>query len=207
MGNSAQRSRVAVLQEKCGQRHRRRHSKVYGSVRKAVGSTAIVPSEPNLRIAPAAQLEIINLYLQGFSLCEIARRTHRARQTVTKICRSDEIQSKVVEVRERLLGSADRWIESISFALDHELDGRLALELAERFGVAPPQPVNAEPTQQSFFQSIDRETLVKAAVFGMMALQGTKVFGSEPPTEEELSERLVQTAQPEGEATEKKALR
>jgi hypothetical protein len=184
MGNSGQRSR-AVLQEKCGRRHRRRHSKVYGSVRKAVENAAIVPSEPNLRIAPAAQLEIINLYLQGRSLCEIARRTHRARQTVTKICRSDEIQAKVVEVRERLIGSADRWIESINFALDHELDGRLALELAERFGVIPPQPVNAGPTQQSFFQSIDRETLVKAATIGMVALEWGKASAPELPTKEE----------------------
>jgi hypothetical protein len=53
MNNSAQRSRAGV-QEKCGHGHRRRHSKVYGSVPKTVESTAIVPSEPKLRIAPAA---------------------------------------------------------------------------------------------------------------------------------------------------------
>jgi hypothetical protein len=188
MNNSAQRSR-AVFREKCGHGQSRRHSKIYGNLPKTTTkSAAIVPASPILRITPAAQLEIIDLYLRGCSLCEIARQTHRARQTVTKICRSDEVQAKIQEVRGKLLGCSDKWVESIGFALDNELDGRVALELAERFGAIPvlqQPPANAYPLQQTTLQSIDRETFKKAAIIGMVALERGKVFAAELPTEEE----------------------
>jgi hypothetical protein len=83
------------------------------------------------------QLKILRLYLQGKSFCEISRRTHRARQTVTKVCRSPEVQQKFQELKERLLGESDDWVESINFAVTHEVNGALAYQLLKDFGVIP----------------------------------------------------------------------
>ena len=117
---------------------RSKPAKTYGSLLKIEKHPAIVHAEPNLRITPAAQLEIIRLYMQGCSLCEIARITHRARQTVAKIVRAPEVQAKIEELKGKLLGSSDKWIESLNYAVDTELDGNLAYELMKDFGVIPP---------------------------------------------------------------------
>jgi hypothetical protein len=182
---NSQKPRIAVPENDlaCGRKHSRRHpkpAKIYGNVPKTADAPATVDARPEIRISPAAQLEIIKLYLQGCSLCEIARQTHRARQTVTKICRSDEIQAKIQEVRGKLLGSSDKWVESITYAVHSELDGRVALQLAERFGAIP---VIQQP-QQTTLEPIDRERSATAAVLGTVALERGNIFGSELPKEE-----------------------
>jgi len=81
------------------------------------------------------QMQILRLRMQRCSLCEIARRTGHARQTVTKVVRAPEVQDKMRELKERLLGESDGWIESVRYAVRNELDGSLAYRLL--FGVIP----------------------------------------------------------------------
>lgn len=146
MGNSARRLRVA-MRENGSLKSRRRFAErqqMYGSLRRTAGnSTTTASAAPILRITPPMQLEILRLYFEGHSLCEISRRTHRARQTVTKICRSPDIQHKFQELKERLLATSDDWAESISFAVRNELNGALAYRLLQDFGVIPTREEDA----------------------------------------------------------------
>ena len=59
------------------------------------------------------QAEILRLYVGGHSLCEIARRTHRARQTVTKVVRASDVEAMIREMKQKLLAQSDAWLESI----------------------------------------------------------------------------------------------
>ena len=192
MKNSARRSPVAI--QEAMSRHERGRSqksskpaKIYGSARKTVKSAAIVPSEPNFRITPAAQLEIIRLCMQGCSLCEIARITHRARQTVAKIVRAPEVQAKIEELKGKLLGSSDKWIESVNYAVDTELDGRLGYDLLKDFQVIPPRAEYVQSPLQSGHQPLDPERLARARAIGMIALER----GSSPPLEANELEKLA----------------
>src|SRR5215470_13598208 len=117
------------------------------------------------------QTEILQLYLQGCSLCEIARRTGRARQTITKICRLPDVQAKIEELRGKLLGESDDWAESINFAVRHETDGRLAYKLLQAFGAIPSAEKRVPAEKQNNPESIDPELLAKARILGMVALE------------------------------------
>ena len=159
------------------QRHAKRR-KTYGNVRKtALESTVIVQMQPKLRITPPMQAEIIRLYLEGRSLCEISRRTHRARQTVTKVVRAPDIQAKVQEVQARLLAESDDWLESINFAVTRELDGRLGYKLSEAFGIIPSLSKKAAPVKpQDDWQGVDPQTLARARVLGQVASERASVL-------------------------------
>ncbi len=138
-------------------RHAKR-AKTYRNLPKTAPTSAlIVQSKQNLRISPAAQLQIIKLYLEGHSLSEISRETNRARQTVTKICRAPDVQAKIRELREKLLGESDDWLESINFAVTHELNGLLAYTLLKDFGVIPQRVENSAAERQSNQEPLDGE--------------------------------------------------
>jgi hypothetical protein len=68
----------------------------------------------------------------------ISRRTHHARETCRKVARySPVIEEKREELRARLLGESDDWVESINFAVRNELDGQMAYRLLKNHGVIP----------------------------------------------------------------------
>lgn len=140
MSTSARRSHAPVREHGWRRRRSPLHQphKLYGSLRGTTGdSAATALTEPTLRITPPMQLEILRLYLQGYSLSEISRRTHRARQTVTKICRSPEIQDKFQELKALLLDASNGWVVSINRAVRNEMDGQLAFKLLQSFDVIP----------------------------------------------------------------------
>ena len=152
--------------------------KIYGNVRKTTPeSTAIVQMQPKLRITPPMQAEIIRLYLEGRSLCEISRRTHRARQTVTKVVRAPDIQAMIREQRERLLGESDDWLESINFAVTHETDARLAYKLSEAFGIIPSLSKKAAPVKpQNDWEPADPWKRAAAKALGQIASERASVL-------------------------------
>jgi hypothetical protein len=83
------------------------------------------------------QSEIIKLYLEGRSLSEISRQTHRARQTVTKVARALDVEAEIEGQKAKLVAEADRWRESIAFGVETELHGELAFRLCTAFGIVP----------------------------------------------------------------------
>lgn len=84
------------------------------------------------------QLQIIRLFMQGCSRREISRQTRRSRQTVAKVLKLSVIgPMKRQELREILVSESDSWLESISYAVATQTDGKLAFRLLQRFGIIP----------------------------------------------------------------------
>ena len=76
-------------------------------------------------------------YVAGQSIREIAREEGRARETVTKIVRSPDMERMVRQMRERYYGLADDALESLRRALERETNGRLAHQVLKDVGVVP----------------------------------------------------------------------
>jgi hypothetical protein len=190
-------SAMRVINQKDGFANRGQHSagqakraKTYNSLPKSEETQPRVQPESNLRISPAAQLPIIKLYLEGHSLSEISRQTHRARQTVTKVCRSDEVQAKLQALKERLLGESDDWVESVSYAVQTEQDGALAMKLLLAFGIIPSEQKKPEPVKEDIWKSIDPHELAMARELGLIAMERGS---SRPPEADELEEQVQKT--------------
>jgi hypothetical protein len=94
-------------------------------------------SAAKFRLGEPARLRIFQLRMQGHSWSEIGRRTKHCRETCRKILRDPEIQTRMRQLKERLLGESDEWAKSISFAVRTEVNGQLAFKLLERFDVIP----------------------------------------------------------------------
>jgi transposase len=71
-------------------------------------------------------------YVGGESIRQIAREEQRDRATVTKIVRSDEMNTVVQEMRERYYGLASAAADAIEHTLRVQKDGRTALVNAAR---------------------------------------------------------------------------
>src|ERR1019366_6741193 len=87
---------------------------------------------------PAPQSErILQRYITGESIREISREEGRARQTVTKIVRSDQMQSYVQAMREHFYGLGDDALAAVQHALQQQKDAQLAYRLLIDIGVVP----------------------------------------------------------------------
>ena len=87
---------------------------------------------------PAPQSErILQRFIVGQSIREISRGEGRARQTVTKIVRSDKVQAYVQGMRERFYGLGDDALAAVQHALQQQKDAQLAYRLLMDIGVVP----------------------------------------------------------------------
>jgi hypothetical protein len=90
---------------------------------------------------PPQQQRIKQKYMDGMSIRQIAREEHKARETVTKIVRSADMDEVVDRMREKLFALADKCVDRITYAVQFEQAGAwMAFELAERWGAIPPKP-------------------------------------------------------------------
>ena len=167
--------RKTALATKPRSRRQVKRSQIYNNAQEmAPKSAAIVRSEPKLRITLPMQAQIIALFVKGYSLSEISRQTHRARQTVTKICRSEDVQTKIQELRARLLAESDDWLESLSFAVQTEAHGEMALRLCTAFGIVPiiPRPEKkTKPAMHNGWEGVDPQTMARAKMLGQIAME------------------------------------
>jgi hypothetical protein len=129
---------------------------------------AVIASGPTLRTSPAAQAQIIKLFLQGHNFVEISRQLHRDRRTIAKICRLPDVQAKLAQLREKVLAESDDWAESLNFCVRTELNGAMAYKLAKAFGVIPSLDKNVPAENQNRWVA-DRETMARAMVLGRIA--------------------------------------
>jgi hypothetical protein len=107
-----------------------------------------------------------------------------------KIVRSSEVQDNENKLREGVIALGDDVVESLRFALQHELDGRLAYKLLKDFGViqtrAPVQLNNqSEVTEEQVEKNLTGEWMMK---LDLMALEKSREYGMELP--EGLEERV-----------------
>lgn len=105
--------------------------------------TTIIHNQPNsakkLRtiVPPPQSARIMQRYIGGDSIRQIAREERRDRATVTKIVRSDEMNAFVQEMRERFFGLAPDALATIEYALREQKDARIGLEVLRDIGVRP----------------------------------------------------------------------
>jgi hypothetical protein len=97
--------------------------------RSAKHSRTIVP--------PPQSARIMQRYVGGESIRQIAREEQRDRATVTKIVRSEEMSAIVQKMREEYYGLAFEAMAAVRHALSVERDGRLGHQLLEDIGVIP----------------------------------------------------------------------
>ncbi len=99
------------------------------------------PQPAKISVAPKIpaiqQAKILQMAAAGKSLREIAREQNRDRRTVTKIVNQTEIRNILERVKTRLIQLADNAAASVEFALENEIDAKVALRLLEGFGVLP----------------------------------------------------------------------
>jgi hypothetical protein len=99
------------------------------------------PQPAKISVAPkipaVQQAKILQMAAAGKSLREIAREQNRDRRTVTKIVNQPEMRNILEAVKSRLIQLADNAAASVEFAIENELDAKVALRLLEGFGVLP----------------------------------------------------------------------
>ena len=100
-----------------------------------------------------------------------------------KIVRSSEMQDNEKKLREEVIALGDDIVESLRFALRHELDGRLAYELLKDFGVIQPRAQvqlnsKSEVTEEQFEKNPTGEWMMK---LDLMALEKSRVYGTTLP--------------------------
>jgi len=136
------------------------------------------------------QLRIIEKYMQGMSLRRIAEEEDRARQTVTKIVRAPEVKGCIEKLREEVIALGDDMVKSVRFAVQHELDGRLAYEMLKDIGVLQPRAQvqwnnQSQMTEEQSEKFWTEEWIRRLA---LMARERNRVYGTELP--EHLEEQL-----------------
>jgi hypothetical protein len=127
------------------------------------------------------EAQILRLYMQGCRLCEIARRTHRPRQTVTKVVRAPDVQGRIRETKERLLGESDAWLESIAFAPSTMNRARVGVQAAE--GLRR----DSKSREQRGYCNAERPSATRSRSIGQglqLGLEALRRAGS-PPLENE----------------------
>lgn len=83
------------------------------------------------------QLRIMERHFAGESIRKISRAEDRARETVTKIVRSQEMRSYVAALRERLYGFGDYALAAVEHGLCEGKDARLGYRLLQDIGAVP----------------------------------------------------------------------
>lgn len=156
--------------------------------------------KPRTIVPPPQSQRIMQRYADGQSIREISRREGRARETVTRIVRSDEMQTFVNEMRERFYGLGCDAMDAIRHTLRQKKDGQLGYRLLTDIGVIPtederriltPQPMSVmlNVNQEEQDLAAAREMLIS---FADMAVQTHKLFGMEMPEMDAVKQMLAQ---------------
>jgi hypothetical protein len=144
------------------------------------------------KIPAIQQAKILQMAAAAKSLREIAREQNRDRRTVTKIVNQPEMRNILERVKSRLIQLTDNAAASVEFALENEIDARVALRLLEGFGVVPSgrnvvvveeaKPEDNKTPEEKHDDLV--EDYLKRAL--KMACVRNKVYGTPLPEVEEL---------------------
>jgi len=119
------------------------------------------------RIPPPQRIRIMQKYVAGKSVVQISREEKRNRETVTNVVRSDEMQTFVRAMRERLYGLASDALAAIQYSLQEQMDGRLAFQLLFNIGVIPSERERETLLREPVPQNSERER-VKQIMSGLI---------------------------------------
>lgn len=179
---------------------------IRGSAGNSALTTGVSQAGPNFTkidrsaIPPPQSARIMQRYAAGQSIREISRAEGRARQTVTKVVKSEEMRTFVCALRERLYALGDHAVGAVEHALIRDKDGRLGYRLLLDIGAVPsPQertviPANIEVFKRENLNSFELEVaenergeITRTGVgIARMIQKKSEAFGLELPTVEEL---------------------
>ena len=150
-------------------------------------------------VPPPQSARIMQRYVGGESIRQIAREEQRDRATVTKIVRSDEMQAFVQRMRERFYGFAFDAMDAVEHSLKQQNDARLAYRMLSDIGIVPSAGERYSIAAQPSF--IDKSTMtplelaiaededgrINRVAYGAACVieESARVFGTELPTAEE----------------------
>jgi hypothetical protein len=150
-------------------------------------------------VPPPQSARIMQRYVGGESIRQIARDEKRDRATVTKIVRSDEMQAFVQKMRERFYGFAFDAMNAVEHSLQRQNDARLAYRMLSDIGVVPSAgerfSIAAQPsfidkstmTPLELAMAEDEDGRINRAAYGAACVieESARVFGTELLTAEE----------------------
>ena len=151
-------------------------------------------------IVPAPQsARIIQRYIGGQSIRQIARDEKRDRATVTKIVRSEDMQVFVQKMRERFYGFTFDAMNAVEHSLKQQNDARLAYRMLCDIGIVPSAEERSLVAAQP--PSIDKSTMtplelamaegedgrINRTAYGAACVieESARVFSTELPTAQE----------------------
>jgi hypothetical protein len=155
---------------------------------------------PRTIVPPPQSARIMERYVGGDSIRQIAREEQRDRATVTKIVRSDEMNAVVQKMRERYYGLGLDALDAVQHTLQVGKDGRLGRQLLVDIGVAPSpleryaaatQPIAIDYSEMTAFEvamTENEEGQMKRIAYGCAcALEASaEAFGTPLQTPDEI---------------------
>jgi hypothetical protein len=156
--------------------------------------------QPRTIVPPPQSVRIMERYVAGDSIREIAREEQRDRATVTKIVRSDEMNAVVQKMRERYYGLGFDALNAVQQTLQVQKDGRLGRQVLTDIGVIPSaeerfaiatQPMSVETATLTPFEVAmiaDEEGQMRRVAYGCACAMeaSAEAFGISLPTSDEV---------------------
>jgi hypothetical protein len=152
--------------------------------------------KPRTVVPPPQSARIMQRYVSGDSIREIAREERRDRATITKIVRSDEMNAVVQKMRERYYGLGLDALDAVEHTLQVRKDGGLGRQVLTDIGVIPSaeeryavasQPDKATLTPFEIAVAEDENGQINRVAYGMACAieESARCFGTPLPTADE----------------------
>ena len=129
-------------------------------------------------LVPAPQVERIKQkFVQGYSIRKISREEGRARQTIVRIVRSEDVQNFVKEMQQELWGLIPAAIGALRHELETNKNSELAYQIVRDIGVFPPARIQ-QPSSP-----YDSDARVKQIIgeFVKIAMERNRIYGTPMP--------------------------
>ena len=137
-------------------------------------------------LVPAPQAERIKQkFVQGYSIRKISREEGRARQTIVRIIRSEDVQNFVKQMQEELWGLIPAAIGALRHELQTNKNSQLAYQIIRDIGVLPAARIQ-QPS--SPYDSDERVKLIMGE-FVKIGLERNRIYGTPMPEIEEAAAR------------------
>jgi hypothetical protein len=136
------------------------------------------PTIRSTSLVPAPQAERIKQkFVQGYSIRKIAREEGRARQTIVRIVRSEDVQNFVKQMQEELWGLIPAAIGALRHELETNKNSQLAYQMIRDIGVFLPARIQ-QPSSP-----YDSDTRVKQIMgeFVKIGLERNRIYGTPMP--------------------------
>ena len=129
-------------------------------------------------LVPAPQIERIKQkFVQGYSIRKISREEGRARQTIVRIVRSEDVQNFVKQMQEELWGLIPAAIGALRHELEANKNSQLAYQIIRDIGVFPPARIQ-QPS--SPYDSDERVKQIMGE-FVKIGLERNRIYGTPMP--------------------------